>query len=139
MRRKSTKQSPAASANERKFIGLVKELPCVACGTDGPSIYDHIYGSSKKLYNGLERVYVGHYAGIPLCLACDSVKTRGSRRAFINQFGEPEYLWLKMIEDECLPVPQNVKAAIQEELSELTPTQTDTALQFMTTVGCKSF
>jgi hypothetical protein len=139
MQRRATKQSRGANAREREFIATVKQLPCICCDTPGPSIYDHIYGSAKKLYNGLERVHVGHYAGIPLCLHCDSIKTRGSRRAFEDQFGQQVALWLRLIEIHNLEVPENVIAAIQGELSESTPTQSDMALQYMTTVGCKNF
>lgn len=112
MQKKATKQSPAANAKERTFMATVKELPCCCCGNDGPSIVDHIYGSSKKLYNGPERVHVGHYAVIPLCIHCDNVKTQGSRRVFENEFGRPEHFWIIMIGDYDLDVPENVYEAI---------------------------
>lgn len=128
MRRKGTAQSPAANAKERDFIGTVKMLPCICCDQPGPSIADHIYGSAKKLYADeyrLERVHVGHYAILPLCEHCDSVKTRGNRRAFEDQFGKPETLWLRMLEKHGLKVPSNVVRAMS--LSGSTQTLSATA------------
>lgn len=118
MQRKNTKQSPGANNKERQFHSIIKELPCVVCGADGPSICDHIYGSSKKLYNGPERVHVGHYAVIPLCVRCDNVKTQGSRRVFENEFGQPEHFWIIMIGDYGLDVPENVYEAILGEIDD---------------------
>lgn len=117
MQRKATKQSRGPNTYERKFIEAVKELPCICCGREGPSIVDHIYGSSKKLYNDLERVHVGHMAILPLCVGCDSVKTQGSRREFEQQFGKQEELWLKMLDIHGLidRVPENVRLAVAGE------------------------
>jgi len=116
MYRPATKQSPGPNTKERAFRGIVKMLPCAGCGAEGPSIVDHIYGSSKKLYKGLERVLVGHYAVLPLCITCDNVKTHGSRRAFVNMFGPPEKLWLDMLLTYDLEVPDNVFHAIAGEI-----------------------
>lgn len=139
MQRRATKQSRGANQKERDFVGQVKELPCSCCSSPGPSIADHIYGSAKKLYDGLARVHVGHYAVIPLCLECDSLKTRGSRRKFEEINGQQEILWLSMISKYEMEVPSDVVRAIRGELSELTQTQIDTASQYITTVGSKSF
>lgn len=115
MQRRATKQSRGANAAERRFIAAVKEMSCICCGRPGPSIVDHIWGSSKKLYNGLERVHVGHYGVLPLCTQCDSVKTRGSRKAFENKHGRQADLWVQMVERSGLEVPAGVMAAIYEE------------------------
>lgn len=117
MQRKPTPQSRGPNAKERWFHGIVKEMDCIACGKPGPSIVDHIYGSSKKLYNGPERVMVGHWAVIPLCYICDAVKTQGSRKAFEKAFGQQEELWLRMLRENDLQnaVPHNVKSAIVGE------------------------
>lgn len=114
MQRKGTRQSPAANAAERRFIAIVKQLPCCVCGQPGPSIADHIWGSSKKLYAGIERVHVGHWAIVPLCQVCDQVKTFGSRRAFQARYGSQASYWLRMVEGYQLLVPENVKQAIEE-------------------------
>lgn len=139
VQRRATRQSRGAGAAERRFIHAVKQLPCICCNHPGPSIYDHMYGSAKKLYSGLERVHVGHYAGIPLCYSCDHIKTHGSRKAFEQAFGRQENLWLRLIRTHNLTVPENVIQAISGELLELTQTQIDTASQYITTVGSKSF
>lgn len=118
MQRKATKQSRGPNAFEKRFMGAVKDLPCIVCGHPGPSIVDHIYGSSKKLYNDLERVHVGHLAVLPLCYSCDHIKTHGSRRAFENRFGQQEGLWFKMLEKYDLEVPDGVRLAIKGELRD---------------------
>lgn len=117
MRRKGTKQSPAATAAERRFIQEVKQLPCIVCGKPGPSIYDHIWGSAKKLRigpGGIVRVHVGHYAGLPLCTVCDTVKTQGSRAGFSSMFGSQPAMWLDMLGRHNLAVPEEVVEAMRE-------------------------
>lgn len=98
MQRKPTKQSRAANSDERAFQTWVKEQPCCVCGNE-PVIVDHIWGSAKKLYIGVERVHVGHWAVIPLCLECDSIKTNGSRRAFRESCDDPVDFWFNVIID----------------------------------------
>lgn len=113
------KTKPRRKRGGKKFIVAVKSLPCVVCGTPGPSIYDHIFGSAKKLrtgHGGIERVHVGHYAGIPLCPVCDSVKTQGSRVKFSTMFGDPVRMWIDMIDRHGLSVPEDVRGAMEGEL-----------------------
>lgn len=97
MQRAATKQSRAANKLERDFMAWVKQQPCCVCNRPGPSIVDHIFGSSKKSYAGLERVHIGHIAILSLCEYCDSVKTRGSRREFESRFGRQLDHWYHMI------------------------------------------
>lgn len=118
MQRKATAQSRGPNAAESRLLGIVKELPCICCGAPGPSIIDHIYGSSKKLYCGIERVHVGHMAVLPLCYSCDYIKTHRSRRVFEEQFGQQEQLWFNMLNKHSLTemVPENVRQAIAGEI-----------------------
>lgn len=118
MQRKATKQSRGPNTAEKELTAIVKQLPCICCKAPGPSIVDHIYGSSKKLYRGLERVHVGHVAILPLCYSCDSIKTQGSRRRFEDHFGSQEELWFKMLVLHKLIylVPENARGAIAGEL-----------------------
>ena len=121
MQSKPTKQTPAPSAAERRFMAYTKDSDCICCGNPGPSIVDHIWGKSKKLYNGPERVHVGHWAVIPLCVPCDNVKTRGSRRAFEDQFYSQVTMWfLHAIRNYGKEnIPESVRQAmIAEETGE---------------------
>lgn len=119
MQRRGTKQSPAANTAERAFMAYTKDSDCICCGNPGPSIVDHIYGSSKKLYNGPERVLVGHWAAIPLCVTCDNVKTRGSRRAFEDEFWSQVVMWRSHIENYGHErIPANVISAMVMEHAE---------------------
>lgn len=118
MQRRATKQSPGPTAAEKRFAGDVKAAACIVCGSPGPSIVDHIWGSSKKLYlDGIERVSVGHWAILPLCSICDSVKTHGSRKAFEEQFGSQIELWFMLLNRDCLidRVPEKVREAMAGE------------------------
>ena len=104
MQSKSTRQTPAPNAAEKRFLAYTKESDCICCGIEGPSIVDHIWGKSKKLYiNNVVRVHVGHWAVVPLCVACDNVKTRGSRASFYDDFGCQVDMWRKHIEGRNVP------------------------------------
>ena len=119
MQSKATRQTPAPNAAERRFLAYTKDSDCICCGNPGPSIVDHIWGKSKKLYNGPERVHVGHWAVIPLCVPCDNVKTRGSRRAFENEFKPQVLMWRDHMESYGHEfVPANVIAAIFQDYCE---------------------
>jgi len=94
MQSRATKQTPAPNAAEKRFQAYTKESDCICCGNLGPSIADHIWGKSKKLYiDNIQRVHVGHWAMIPLCEYCDPVKTQGSRREFFEDFGCQVGMW----------------------------------------------
>jgi len=96
MQRLATRQSPAAKASERAYIGWIKERGiCAACGNDGGVIAHHCMGSTYKVHVGLERVQIGHAMVIGLCACCDAIVTRGSHRAFNMAFGKYADLWEK--------------------------------------------
>ena len=65
------------------------------CNHPAPSIVHHCEGSTFK-HN---KVLVGHWFCIPLCLNCDNVITRGSRRSFRNAFGPQSKLWIGKVCD----------------------------------------
>ncbi len=118
MQRAATKQSPGPTAQAKRFQSLVAQLPCVMCGNDGGVILDHIWGSSRKLYVGSIRVHVGHFAVIPLCALCDSVKTNGSHRSFAQIFGQTQQdVWVGMVYANNLMrhMPEKVLEAIERE------------------------
>lgn len=98
MQRRATKQSPGPSKRDRDFIAWVKEQPCCCCNCPAPSIADHVFGSSVKKVIDFVRVQCGLYAVIPLCATCDSVKTRGNRRALDELLGVPaNIMWLSIV------------------------------------------
>lgn len=83
MRRKATKNTRGPSADERAYMAWCKQQPCCICGAPGPSIVDHMYGSTFR-HN---KVLIGMWALLPYCQVCDSVKTQGSHRAHLKTFG----------------------------------------------------
>jgi hypothetical protein len=84
MQRKPTKNTRGPSAEEKRFHGYTKESDCIQCGNEGPSIVDHVAGATFK-HN---KVLIGHWFVIPLCVECDTVKTQGSSRKFVETFGK---------------------------------------------------
>jgi len=112
MQRKATKQSRAANADEKKFHEYTANCVCIVCGDDGGVIVDHIHGATKKTHVGPERVHIGHWAVIPLCVNCDRVKTMGSRRAFESQCGSQKALWALHASGYHGDIPDNVKLGI---------------------------
>ena len=116
MRRKATKQSPAANAEEVRFQNWAKHEPCACCGAESGSILDHWQGSSKKLYSGPERVMVGHWLVLPLCVQCDEIKTRGSLRAFNDKFGDWLVMWVEFV--SYRDIPKNVLSAVDQEINK---------------------
>lgn len=109
MRRKSTRQSRSANAEEKRFHAFTKESDCICCGMPGPSIIDHCMGSTFKT----SKVLVGHWFVLPLCLECDNVTTRGSKKAFREAFGSQTELWLNHIDNSPFEPPEEVVAAIE--------------------------
>jgi len=86
MQRPVTKKSTrAANADEKRFMKWVKEQPCIECGNEHV-IVDHMYGSAFIH----KKVLIGHWALLPLCVECDSVKTNGSSNAYITAFGRTQ-------------------------------------------------
>lgn len=95
MRRKATKNTRAANAEEKRFMLWVKEQPCCECG-NSPVIVDHMYSSTFR-HN---KVLIGHWALLPLCESCDSVKTLGSHNAYTDKFGHTQaQAWEAMMQE----------------------------------------
>lgn len=94
MQRRATAQSRGANAMERAHMSWLKERQiCAACGAHGYVINHHMYGSAAKKKVGPATVLIGHAAVLGLCMACDNIVTRGSRRAFTDAFGPQNKLW----------------------------------------------
>lgn len=93
MQRKASKNTRLANAAEKRFHAYTKESDCICCGNPGPSIVHHCEGATFK-HN---KVLIGHWFVIPLCLECDDVITQGSRKAFRAQFGPQSSLWFKHV------------------------------------------
>jgi hypothetical protein len=89
MQRKATRQTRGPNAAEKRFHAYTKESDCICCGNPGPSIVHHCEGSCMK-HN---KVLIGHWFVVPLCLTCDDVITQGSRKAFRDRFGAQSQLW----------------------------------------------
>lgn len=113
MQRPATKKSTrAANADEKRFMAWVKEQPCCECGAHGV-VVDHMYGSAF-IHN---KVLVGHWALLPLCFTCDSVKTQGSHNAYQKAFGRTQAeAWSSLIDMTgwFSEVPGDVYAAIRD-------------------------
>lgn len=109
MQRKPTKNTRGPNADEKRYIGLIKEAgTCCTCGSCRGVIAHHCEGATFK-HN---KVLVGHWFVIPLCDTCDSVVTHGSRRRFIETFGPQSALWFATINALDVQVPHEVKEAI---------------------------
>jgi hypothetical protein len=113
MQRKSTRQSPAAGAAEKRHMQWIKDrCICAACGKPGPVINHHFLGSARKLYAGLVRVLCGHWAVVGLCQRCDDLVTFGSPKKLSDEYGAVSDMWFRQIEEFPEEVPLNVMAAI---------------------------
>ena len=115
MRRRVTKNTRGMNAEEKAFMGYVKGLMCCICHSPGPSIVDHMYGSTFK-HN---KVLIGMWALLSYCYSCDSVKTRGGRKAHDTEFGITQAeLWedvSALYEAETgAKIPDDVKSAIKD-------------------------
>lgn len=110
MQRKPTKNTRGPNAEEKRFMAWTKEQPCINCGNPSPSIVDHVYGSCFKHL----KVLIGHWFVIPLCVECDSVKTIGSCRGFINKFGSLAALWLRSVDGSSFSPPIEVIMSIED-------------------------
>ena len=80
MQRKPTKNTRGPNAEEKRFAAYTKGSDCIACGAEGPSIVDHVAGATYK-HN---KVLIGHWFLIPLCVECDTIKTQGSGKALVK-------------------------------------------------------
>jgi hypothetical protein len=99
-----------ANVDERRFMSWVKDQPCIVCGNDGPSIVHHAEGSTFKN----NKVLVGHWFLLPLCVDHDSVITNESRRVFRERFEPQSTLWLKLIDGYSESPPIDVVGAIKD-------------------------
>jgi hypothetical protein len=113
MQRKPTPQSRGIRAVEKRHMHWIKNrCICAACGKPGPVINHHFLGSARKLPNGLERVFCGHWAVVGLCQRCDDLVTFGSPKKLSDQYGPVSDMWFRQIEEFPEEVPLNVMAAI---------------------------
>lgn len=113
MQRKITKQSRAANAAERQHMQWIKNRGiCAACGNRGHVICHHLYGSSTKIKVDFSSVLIGHAAVMGLCGICDAIVTRWSRRAFVEEFGPQNMLWLMQYQESPVKFPEEVVRGI---------------------------
>lgn len=82
MRRKATKNTRGPNAEEKAFAAWCKTRPCIACGAWGVVVH-HAMGATFK-HN---KILVGHWFLLPLCIDCDNVVTHGSRKRFRELIG----------------------------------------------------
>lgn len=87
MQRKPTKNTRGPNAEEKRFQSFVKSMPCVWCDNDGPSIVDHVRGSTFK-HN---KTLIGHWFVVPNCQECDHKKTIKGEK-----LGDYADAWLSM-------------------------------------------
>ena len=112
MQRKKSKKTRLANADEKRFMSWVKEQCCIQCSANGV-VVDHMYGSTFR-HN---RTLIGMWALLPLCPACDSVKTNGSHRAYLERFNETQSESFARLLESCpvnLLPPSDVQLAIKD-------------------------
>jgi len=110
MQRKATKNTRAANAEEKAFQAWIKEQDCCGCGRSGPSIGDHCEGSTFKN----NKVLVGHWFVIPLCVICDKVKTFGNHRDQFKVLGfKNSAKWCEIVDGSPFNPPVEVYEAIK--------------------------
>ena len=112
MQRKKSKKTRLPNADEKRFMAWVKEQFCIQCGS-ALVIVDHMYGSTFR-HN---RILVGMWALLPLCTKCDSVKTNGSHRAYLERFNETQAESFARLLESCpveLLPPSDVQLAIRD-------------------------
>lgn len=111
MQRRATKNTRGPNATEKRLMEWVKAQPCCICHQPGPSIADHMYGSTFR-HN---KVLIGMLALLPYCPTCDQVKTRGSHRAHLQEFGKTQaQLWLEQLPRLPVMVPPEAVEAIKD-------------------------
>lgn len=108
MQRPRSKNTRHANAEEKRFMGHTKESDCIVCGASAPSIVHHCKGSTFK-HN---KVLIGHWFVIPLCLGCDDVATRHGITNFIKEFEPQGELWERHVDGSSFNPPEDVRAAI---------------------------
>lgn len=94
MQFRASTNTRAQNAAETRYVRWVKEsCACRACGNDAPVIAHHVKGHSFR-HN---KILVGHWFVIGLCMHCDRIVTHGSGKVFRMQFGPQSQLWLDSI------------------------------------------
>ena len=108
MMRKSTATTRGPNAAEKRFQGWLKEQGCSWCPQEGPCIVDHAKGATFK-HN---KVLVGHWFCLPVCMECDTEKTICGKLQ-----GNQAEKWLEIIENYLIEskrcAPLEVESAIQ--------------------------
>ena len=110
MQRPSNKQSRAANSAEKAFLAWCKEQPSIVSGKYGVEVH-HCIGSSGKARAGLERVHIGHWFCLPLTTQ-EHWLFHHRKKEFEFKHGHQTDLWLKLIENYELCIPQEVIEAI---------------------------
>ena len=109
MRRKPTKTTRGPNANERRLRKWVKDQPCCICNDPGPSIVDHMYGSTFKHM----KILIGHAALLPYCHDGDMAKTIHGRAEHDRRFRRRQAdIWGEFIENSPIQPPEEFRAAI---------------------------
>jgi len=89
MKRKAG-QTRGEAAVEKRLMRWTKEQPCCICDNPGPSIVDHMYGSTFRHNKRL----IGMIALLPYCQTCDDVKTSGNHNTHLRILGSTQAaLW----------------------------------------------
>lgn len=115
MMRKTTKQSRGANKQEKEFMCWIKERGlCAACWNNGGVIVHHCGGSAYKVKVDGVTTLIGHAFVLGLCEVCDSVVTRGSRRAFEDAFGKQSLLWETQYAHSPVKFPEEIVRGIAE-------------------------
>lgn len=114
MRRKPTKNTRGPNNAEKKFMAWCKQRPCIISGAWGVVVH-HCEGATFK-HN---KVLIGHWFVIPLCLEWDDVVTHGSRKRLRELSGHPQSYYWKLAHDDYmretgLSAPQEVIDAIED-------------------------
>jgi hypothetical protein len=95
MQRKPTRQSRGADSAERRHIKWIKErCICAACGCNALVVAHHCEGACFKI----NKVQLGHIFVVGLCITCDNIVTRGSRKALREAFGPQSEMWRRQLE-----------------------------------------
>ena len=110
MQRKPTSNTRGRNAVEKRFQDYTKYSDCIQCNREGPSIVDHVAGSTYR-HN---KVLIGHWFVIPLCVECDTVKTQGSTRKFKQTFGVTmAQLWADHVTNWDVMTRENIPREVQ--------------------------
>lgn len=109
MQRKATKNTRAANSEEKAFHKWLKHHSCCYCGNESPSIVDHARGATFK-HN---KVLIGHWFCLPVCVTCDTEKTIHGKR-----LGNESETWFSLAVDYTIETgiypPLDVIQAIQD-------------------------